>query len=78
MKTHRKRSKKKRGKQSKKRSINTALLSSTKMAVKKSRTRVKKQLLSLVNTTKKNIKHLTRKVDTTMARKISALVKGRF
>lgn len=72
MKTRRKRGKK--GKHS----TNTALLSSTKKAVNKSRTRVKKQLRSLMNTTKKSIKHLTHKVDTTMARKISALVKGRF
>jgi len=70
MKTYRK-----RGKRGKKHSTNTALLSSTKKAVNKSRTRVKKQLRSLMNTTKKNIKHLTHKVDTTMARKISALVK---
>jgi len=77
MKTHRKRGNK-RGKHSKRNSRNTALLSSTKKAVKQTRTRVKNQLRSLINTTKKNIKHLTQKVDMTMARKISALAKRRF
>jgi len=57
---------------------NTALLSSTKKAVTQTRTRVKKQLLSFLYNTKKNIKRMTTKVDKTVAKKISSLTKRRF
>jgi|UniRef100_A0A6C0BFD2 hypothetical protein len=58
-----------------KHSKNTAILSSTKKAVKQTRKRVKKQLLSLMNKTKSSIRHMTTKVNTTVAKKIRSLTK---
>jgi uncharacterized protein YdaL len=61
----------------KKRDSYTATMSSTKNALKQTRRRVKKQLLSLLCKTKKSIKRATIKVNTTVAKKIRSLTKRR-
>ena len=55
----------------------TATMSSTKNAIKQTRSRVKKQLLSLLCKTKKSIKRATTKMNTTVAKKIRLLTKRR-
>ncbi len=66
-----------RRKHRRKRHSYTVTMSSTKNAIKQTRRRVKKRLLSLLCNTKKSIKRVTTKMDTTVAKKIRSLTKRR-
>jgi hypothetical protein len=55
----------------------TATMSSTKKAVKQTRTRVQKRLSSLLCKAKKRVKSVTTKINTTVAKKIRSLTKRR-
>jgi hypothetical protein len=72
MKTYRKRAPCKR-----KKHRNNTVMASTKNAVKQTRIRVKKRLLSFLHKTKKSIKRASIKVNTTIAKKIRGLTKRR-
>ena len=66
-----------RRKHRRKRHIYTATMSTTKSAIKQTRARVKKRLSSLLCNTKKSIKRVTTKINTTLAKKIRSLTKRR-
>ena len=56
---------------------NNTVMSSTKNAVKQTRARIQKRLSSLLCQTKKRVKSVTTKINTTVAKKIRSLTKRR-
>jgi hypothetical protein len=51
--------------------------SATIRAVKKTGTRMKNRLMTLIKKTKQSVKRMTRKADTSVAKKISSIMKRR-